>query len=346
MWKKFFEWRFRFYLVSLALFVVAMGLRLWARVFSEAFMRVYTEGINKWMIQGLSRFFGLFRVSVFEVLILALLITGAQTLWRYKWRGVLRCACGLVFIYSAFMLMWGLNYERPSVAVDFALDMRDVHVDDLKSLYLALIDLANVTRGEVNESENGIFVASGTSSVDVGYDVLQLQYGKFGGDYGRYKEVAMSHFLSGARIAGIYGALTGEPNVNVHIPDVARLFTIAHESGHQRGVAHEDETNFIAYMACMSHPEADYRYAGSFNALMYAREALIDAGELPWVMQMDELIDEGVVRDFNHLAAFWDERESWFGELVAHGSDLFMNFHNSGEYVEVVDFLVAYFDLD
>lgn len=324
---------------------MVMGLRLWARLFSEAFLRLYTDGINKWMIQGLSRFFGLFRVSVFEVLILALLITGARTLWRYKWRGVLRFLGGLVFIYSAFMLMWGLNYERPSVAVDFSLDMRAVHVDDLKSLYLALIDLANVTRREVNQSENGIFVASNTRAVDLGYDVLQLEYGKFGGDYGGYKAVVTSHFLSFARIAGIYGALTGEPNVNVFIPDVAKLFTIAHECGHQRGVAHEDETNFLAFLACMSHPDGDYRYAGAFNALLYARVALIDAGQLVWVSQMDQLIDAGVVRDFNHLAAFWDERELWFSGLLAHASDIFMSFHNSGEYVEVVDFLVAYFDL-
>jgi hypothetical protein len=344
MWKKMFNEKYRFYLVSAILFVVVIGLRIWARIFSEAFLRLYTDGINRWMIKGLSRFFGMFSVSVFEVLILVLLITGARLLFHYKWRGILVCVSGLFFVYSAFMIMWGLNYERPSVAVDFGLDMKEVQVHDLQSLYLKLIELANVTRGEVSESDNGIFVASRMSSVALGFNVLQSKYGVFGGQYGRYKEIATSDALSHAQIAGIYGVFTGEPNVNVHLPDVARLFTVAHESAHQRGVAHEDETNFVAFMACLLHPDVEYRYSGYFNALMYVRDALIDKGELEWVRWQDQLIEEGVVRDFNHLALFWNEHESWVTEWVTYGTDLFMNFHRSGEYVRMVNFLVAYYN--
>ena len=343
MWKKIFARKYGFYLVSVALFILVFGLRLWARSNPQAFLRVYTNGVNRWMIQRLSYFWGMFNVSVFEVLLLTFLVTGIQMLYRYKWRGILICMSGLVYLYGFFMLMWGLNYERPSVAVDFGMDIREVQVGDLQTLYLQLIDLTNVARKEVLESENGIFIASGETDVELGYDVLQLEYGLFGGGYGRYKAVATRDVLSRARIAGIYGVFTGEPNVNVAIPDAAKLFTIAHESGHQRGVAYEDETNFVAFMACILHPDADYRYAGYFNGLMYAREALIDKGEFRWVKYQDQLIDAGVVRDFNYLAKFWNEQESWLGGLVTHGSDLFMNFHQTNEYVGVVDFLVAYF---
>ena len=345
MWKKLLNRKYRFYLMSVALFVVILGLRWWAREFPLVFLRLYTNGINKWMIQGMSRFFGLLGFSVFEVLILLLLITGTYLLWRYKWRGIVACVGGLVFVYSAFMLMWGLNYERPPVSLDFDLNIRDPQASDLQALYLKLIDLANVTRGEVSESEKGIFVASSTEDVSPGYDILMSRYGVFGGDYGRYKEVASSRIMSWARIAGIYGVFTGEPNVNSNIPDVARLFTITHESAHQRGVAHEDETNFVAFMACVLHPDVDYRYSGYFNALLYVREALIDEGEFMWVRWQDQFIDDGVVRDFNNLSKFWEERESWLSGVARSSSDVFMNFHQTSEYVRVVDFLVAYFDI-
>ena len=345
MWKKIMDEKYRFYIVSFVMLVTVLGLRLWAWVFSEAFLRLYTDGVNRWMIQGLSGFFGLFSVSVFEVLMVVVLITGVRMVWHDKWRGILKCVAGLAFIYSAFMLMWGLNYERPSVATHFGLEMREVHTSDLKALYLTLIDLANVARKEVSESGNGIFVASGGSDVALGYEAVQAEYGVFGGAYGRYKKVVTSDVMSQARIAGIYGVFTGEPNVNMAIPDVASLFTIAHESAHQRGVAHEDETNFVAFMACVLHPDADYRYSGYFNALVYAREALIDAGEPAWVGSQDQLIDAGIVRDFNDLMLFWNGQESWLGDLATGGTDLFMDFHQTGEYVRVVDFLVAYFEL-
>jgi len=149
--------------------------------------------------------------------------------------------------------------------------------------------------------------------------------------------------LSGARIAGIYGAFTGEPNVNGEIPAVVRLFTIAHEAAHQRGVAHEDQTNFVAFLACVMHPDPDFRYSGYFNAFKYVREALRDEGQEIWLREHDHLLEIGLIHDFNHLSTFWEERETWLDEMFSHTNDLFMNFHNSGEYVAVVDFLYAYF---
>ncbi|MCL2559852.1 MAG: DUF3810 domain-containing protein [Turicibacter sp.] len=344
MWKKALESKYRFYTMSLALLVTVCVVRWWARGHPEVFLRVYTDGINRWMIQGVSRFSGLFHVSLFEVLLLSLLITGGRIMVQERWRGVLKCAGSLVFIYSAFMLMWGLNYERPSIATDFALEMQPLSTSDLKTLYLQLIELANVTRAEVSESEAGIFLAN-QRQVEAGFEAIEKHYGRFGGEFGSYKTVVTSDVLSRARIAGVYGMFTGEPNVNAQLPDVARLFTVAHESAHQRGVAHEDETNFVAFMACTLHPEADYRYAGYFNALVYAREALMDTGEIDWVVSHDALIDQGVARDFNDVFRFWQEREGVLDGIVNWGSDLFLNFHNTGEYVGIVDFLYAYFDL-
>jgi len=339
MWNK----KYRIYHVSIGSFILILILRGLARLFPAAFLSVYTNGVNKWMIQLLSYLFNFFRLSIFELLVYSLILGLIWQLVRGGKQGILRVGASLVIIYSVFMIMWGLNYDRPSVADDFGLKVASLSDHQLKALYLELIGLANDARGDVVEA-NGVFIASGDEyEIHLGYDELFRQYNVFGGYYGRWKPVMSTRLLSGARIAGIYGAFTGEPNVNGEIPAVARLFTIAHEAAHQRGVAHEDQTNFVAFLACVMHPDPDFRYSGYFNALKYVREALHEEGQELWLREHDHLLNEGFVRDFNHLSAFWEGRETWLDELFSHSNDLFMNFHNSGEYVAVVDFLYAYF---
>jgi len=342
MWNK----KNRIYYVSIALFIFILTLRGLARLFPSAFLSLYTNRINKWMIQFLSHLFNFFRLSIFELLVYSLIFGLIWQLVRGGKQGILRVGASLVIIYSVFMMMWGLNYDRPSVADDFGLKVEALSDHQLKELYLELVGLANDARKDVVE-ENGVFVGSGDEyDIQSGYDELFRVYGVFGGGYGRWKPVMSTRLLSGARIAGIYGAFTGEPNVNGEIPAVARLFTIAHEAAHQRGVAHEDQTNFVAFLACVMHPDPDFRYSGYFNALKYVREALHEASQDLWLREHDHLLDAGFIRDFNHLSVFWEARETWLDDLFSHTNDLFMNFHNSGEYVAVVDFLYAYFTKD
>jgi len=338
MWNK----KYRIYYVSIGSFILILALRGLARLFPSAFLRLYTNGINKRMIQALSYLTNFFRPSIFELLVYTLVFILLWRLLRGGKQGIFKAGASLLMIYCVFMLMWGLNYERPSVAEDFGLKVTEWSDTELKDLYLELVELTNVAREEAREVD-GLFVATHGYDVQLGYDAIFREYGVFGARYGRYKEVISTHLLTGARIAGMYGVFTGEPNVNGEIPDVARLFTIVHEMAHQRGVAHEDETNFVAFLACVMHPQPDFRYSGYFHAFKYVREALATEGHELWLGDHDHLLDSGVVRDFNHLSVFWRERKSWYDALFSHTGDLFMNFHSSGEYVEVVDFLHAYF---
>ena len=354
------------YKFSLILLVFTFFLRLVASRNQDFFRYVYTDGVNRWMIQFLSRLNSFFPFSVFEfmvyVSVLCLLFYVCKWVrvfvagWCLNVLGHVFLRIGMIamIFYSFFTLMWGLNYYRPSVLRDFGLEMVKEEKRDLKGLYLFLIDRTNDSREFLDGDE--VFV-SGKSRGEIfceaqfGYDAVATEYGVFGGRYGGVKPFLGSRLLNFPRITGVYAPFTGEANVNVSVPDVALFFTVMHEMAHQRGVALEDEANFVAFLTCVSHPDGEFVYSGYFNALRYVREALRDAGGGAWVADHDGRLSVGVANDFNDLSVFWAEYDSPFDGLLDWMSEGDLSFSGSGDdkshgYVEVVDFLLAYFDGD
>ena len=51
----------------------------------------------------------------------------------------------------------------------------------------------------------------------------------------------------------------------------------AHELAHQRGIAREDEANFVAFLVCIESEDAYIRYSGYLNLYEYVMSALSSA---------------------------------------------------------------------
>ena len=94
---------------------------------------------------------------------------------------------------------------------------------------------------------------------------------------GRVKPVLVSEAMSYMHITGVYSFFTGEANLNVNFPDYTLPFTAAHEMAHQRGIAREDEANFMAFLICTSSDDPYIRYSGYLNMYEYVASALARA---------------------------------------------------------------------
>jgi hypothetical protein len=75
----------------------------------------------------------------------------------------------------------------------------------------------------------------------------------------------------------VYSFFTGEANINVAFPDYTMPYTAAHELSHQRGIAREDEANFMAFLVCIESDDAYIRYSGYLNLYDYVVSALYKA---------------------------------------------------------------------
>ena len=80
------------------------------------------------------------------------------------------------------------------------------------------------------------------------------------------KAISCSTVLSAMDFTGFYFPFTGEANLNVDCPASFLPSTIVHEMAHQRGIASEQECNFIAIAVSLASGDPVYRYSVSGGA--------------------------------------------------------------------------------
>ena len=240
---------------------------------------------------------------------------------RVALAGVTRLAAVAGAAYLAFLAVWGLNYHRPPLAVLAGLGepTAAVRLDELESLCAELVAAANEERARVEEDASGVGrLAGGVSGAlrraAAATEAAASAYAGARGPLAPPKPVLLSTGLSYLGITGIYFPFTAEANVNVVVPDSQLPFTACHELAHQGGIAPEDEANFVAYAACLRHPDADFRYSGALNAALYALHALASAD--PARAARRAQWSPALKRDLDALRA-WNERYRGPAETAA-----------------------------
>ena len=249
-----------------------------------------------------------------------------------------------------YMLMHGANFYRLTAAELLELDTSPKDAEQLKTVCIFLAEEASAARAEMKEDANGVAVLSEPLSVTLtrageGYDVLAKRYPFLEGSLSRVKPVQLSHLWSYTGITGMYFPLLAEANVNIDVPAFTIPSTAAHELAHTRGFAREDECNFFAYLACMEHPSADFRYAGYLLAYIHCSNALYDYDTELWE-EVYAHCSAGMVRDMVAQNTYWDGFKGEVKDFSTSVNDTFLQVQGSEDgvlsYSRVVELLLAY----
>jgi hypothetical protein len=327
--------------------------------------RYYSKSIYLFLSQAVSSATGIFPFSVAEVMVILIFVIIAVGLVRGTLRLVknpgnrlpllirqLIVAAAIVsVVYFAFIAVWGLNYHRVSIAAITNLEVREVSVEELEALCGYLIQRANGLRVLAEEDQNGVMVSPGGTQGILdraykGYRAVSEIYPELGGSYGRPKGVMLSKVLSYQGIGGIYFPFTGEANVNISGPHFMIPFTASHEMAHQRGFAREDEANYIGYLACIMHPDPDFRYSGTMAALQYSMNALARQDRERY-NSLREQYSGGVERDFRAWSEHIRKYEGIVKETTDRINDAYLqaNAQSDGvqSYGRMVDLLMAHY---
>jgi hypothetical protein len=151
--------------------------------------------------------------------------------------------------------------------------------------------------------------------------------------------------LSRFGISGIYFPFTGEATVNALLPSPSFPFTAAHEMAHQRGIAREDEANFLAFLTCREAGLWCTRYGGSLGAYLRVRRALWKA-EPDSVRAMGELLAAGPQEDVERIVDFWARYEGPATAVAEQVNDTYLKANRQMEgvasYDQMVRILVAF----
>lgn len=330
----------------------------------RGFMNAIADHVTGPLRRGLGRICYLVPFSVMEVVeVLAVLFGIGYVVWSIRavvrakggrccraYGAVLGAGCILLSVWAGFCLLWGVNYWTDGFQDKSGIYAQPVALEDLREVTACFAARVSETAGEVRRDEHGLFAVPReeilAGSVHA-YDGITETFPFLAFDDPGVKPMAFSRLMSALDFTGFYSSFTGESNVNVDSPACMLPSTIAHELGHQRGFASEQECNFLAVLASTTCPDPAYRYSGWLIGYVYLGNALYAQDpesywaireKLPKEAQLDLAYNNAYWAQFQDTAVQRASNKVYDGILKSYGDE-----RGIQSYGTVVDLLVVYY---
>ena len=185
----------------------------------------------------------------------------------------------VVTLFSFFVLTFAAGYRAYPLEDKLELEREKVSAEELYDTAVILIEAINRETSEIEFYEDDFSIMpyplrDMNHRLGDAYSAFCKSHDFIAHSPGRVKPVLVSEVMSYMHITGVYSFFTGEANLNVGFPDYTLPYTAAHEMAHQRGIAREDEANFIAFLVCIGSEDPYIRYSGYLNVYEYVAGAL------------------------------------------------------------------------
>ena len=253
-------------------------------------------------------------------------------------------------VYAVFCLMWGVNFWTDSFQEQSGIVAQPVEQEDLAKTTAYFVAQLIHTADAVPRNEDGTFAVPMEEILEAAptvYDPLEQVFPELAFDDPGVKAMRFSRIMSITGFTGVYFACIGESNVNVDSPTNLLPATIAHELAHQRGVASEQECNFLGVLASTTSGNPAYEYSGWLLGFIHLGNALCRINpDLYWALRA--YLPDSVEADLRQNNAYWDQFEDnvveqvsekvYDGMLKSYGEE-----QGIQSYGTVVDLLVTYY---
>ncbi len=292
---------------------------------NKSAMRAIYRGLTKPYHRLMSKVCGIFGFSVAEVLIYIFSVgiiiyiiycivslIGKSEKGKTAIRLVITLLCSFCLIYGGFCILWGVYYDTSSFEEESGIERRLISTEELYSVTHYFTLLTNYYADRVERDENGVFAESREEIFDSSqklYLNTEVTFPCLEGEELRPKAFSLGKLLSYLDFTGFFFPFTAEANINNHSPSCMLPSTIAHELAHQRGVAKEDEANFVAVMASLDSGDDVYCYSACLMAYTYLGNALYSADYDAW-RENYMLLSDSVKTDFMYKSEYWKQFET------------------------------------
>ena len=264
------------------------------------------------------------------------------------------CVSALSFValfFSLFISAFGIAYYTSPLDERLELEKKTVNAKELASTADWLIEEVNSIIDEVDfeEKSSSIMpykIREMNNILLDSYDKISEKYSFIPRLTSYVKPIMLSKPMTYTHISGVYTFFTGEANLNTNAPDYCLPFTVAHELAHQRGIAREDEANFIAFLVCTESDDPYIRYCGYLNLCEYVLNALYSADKNLWEETYKKLDNRAIYEMIAYNRHYEKYRDNVVGEISGAINDAYLQANGTqGErsYGLVVDLAVAYF---
>lgn len=354
-YKKLHVWLLADFLL-LAAYFFCRGNRNW--------MNVFAANIALPLQRTAGKLCYLTSISVTEVLCVFSVIVGiiyvvwniiaiihAKKDWYQRaYSAILGAACAGLSVYVCFCLLWGILFKVDSFQDKSGIIAEPVAQADLLAVTSYFADQLAQAEDNVPRNDQGIFAvprAEILNSASTVYDNLEKEFPFLEFDDRGVKPMAFSRLMSILDFTGVYCSFTGESNVNVDSPACLLPSTVAHELAHQRGIASEQECNFLAILASTTSGHPAYEYAGWLMGYIHLGNALYQVNpDAYWAIR--ESLPDTVRADLAYNNTYWDQFRGSVAQAVSSKVyDGMLKAYGDGRGIQsygmVVDLLVAYY---
>ncbi len=312
-------------------------------------VRMFMARLTGWIPFSLAEFIVL-GSPVIAAVVIVVSVRKAGRSGRYFVRTLTGLLSFAVFLYAMFVFSFAAGYRTTGLGAKLGLDRRKVTVEELG-------DTMRITVDRLNELAGDIMIVRDRGSVRPysHEDTVRLCLDSYGAVTDRYgfpakfeapvKELVTSDLMTYTHISGMYTYFTGESNLNINYPYYVNVYTTAHEMAHQRGIAREDEANFMAFLVCIGSPDPFMQYAGYLNMYEYLYSALSSDRELRESIR--DTLDPRVRYDLVCYSRFFDKyRDNTAAKVSNTVNNTYLKMQGTEgarSYGLVVDLAVAYY---
>ncbi|MCR5682737.1 MAG: DUF3810 domain-containing protein [Clostridiales bacterium] len=346
-----------FFLLGLAALVINIAY-VSSPSFADAFnggvsshIRVFLAHLTGWIPFSLAEFLFLGSPVILVAVIVLACRKGARSR-RYFARALIGILSAGVLLYAMFVFVFGAGYRTTGLDKKLGIERTKVTADELA-------DTARIVVDRLNELSDNIMIFYDDGSVrpyshDECVRLCLDAYEKVSKDCtflarldAPVKEIVLSDYMTYTHISGMYTFFTGEANLNTNYPDFVNVYTTAHEMAHQRGIAREDEANFMAFLVCIASDDPYMQYSGYLNLYEYLSSALSSAGAKEVRKEIAESLDVRVRYDLYCYSVFFDKyRENTAATVSNTVNNTYLVMQGTPgakSYGLVVDLAVAYY---
>lgn len=352
------HWRVHIWL----LFVLAEFGIYWTGISSRQAANA-VSAVTQRMKDGYARLWYLFPFSVVEwfyvIFIIAVMAWLAVLFHRLRTRrgkrldtaysGFLGLACLFLTVNGFAGVTWGVNYYADGFQEKSGIYAQPVTVDELERVALFFTEKLEETAGLAARDADGVFAVPRDEIFSYSthvYDNISQKFPFLSRQDRTPKKMVFSRLFSAMNFTGFYSAYTGESNLNIDSPASLLPANIAHELAHQRGIASEQECNFLAIAAATSSDNAVYQYSGYLMGYIQLSNALYRADRGRWA-EVRDLLPESVLADLRYHSAYWSQFEGLTAKVSTTIYDGTLKSYGQADgiqsYGTVVDLLVAYY---
>jgi hypothetical protein len=348
--------RYRSWLIPL---IIALCVKIFS-FFPEAVEKYYSTGIYPVISIFPRLVFGWIPFSVGDILYAAVLIYLLISLVRFFTHAfrrqlhrqylllcVKRCVSIGLWVYLAFNIFWGLNYDRLPIARQQHLETKPYTREELQSFIALLVIRINAIDSASRESRKNLnsndsifkysikaYHSAARLHPGLSYTIPSVKYSFYG---------YLANYMG---FSGYYNPFTCEAQVNTTIPRFVQPFTTCHEIGHQLGYAKEEEANFCGFLATKSSDDPAFRYSVYVDLYLYSASALYAMDSTAYIPYRESL-KPAVRQDLRDLKAFYMKYENPLEPIIhrIYGKYLKANRQPQGiySYDEVVGLAIAYY---